>query len=189
MMSLGEITLVAPPSASGEESAREFYRYDKFADELRAHTSAPVRVIEDAFESPPTSGIVLLDHFGATARDIGWSDLDEQVGVLSRLWTLEQRRRIFCLNTARGAETLSLLGRLELAGAIDSIDYQVAMRGMVGSSSYGDSGLYGRGSVVREIGCAIDYDGDSYSKTVVPPFSSLGELLGRYLSAYWSSVG
>jgi len=44
------------------------------------------------------------------------------------MWAPEQRRRIFCLYADRGNDTLRMLEALELAGAVDSIDYILAIR-------------------------------------------------------------
>jgi hypothetical protein len=182
--SLKQITIVVAP-ADGNQCDREFYRYDKFAEQLRLFTSAPVTVIEDEFAIPPPDGIILLDHYGEFARRKGSNNLDELIGSLAELWDSTLRRRIFCVNAARGNDALAMLEKLGLAGMIDPVDYQVAVREIGLGSSYGDSGLYGVRTVAEALGCTIDYARDRYCKATVPPFGTLGELLGRYLEAYW----
>jgi hypothetical protein len=174
--------------SDGQENDRQFYRYDRFADQLRPNTSAVVRVVEDDFTTPPADGIILLDRYGGVAARLGSNNFDEQIETLSRLWSESLRRRIFCLNSARGNDALRMLERLGLAGAIDQIDYQVGVREVGPGTAYGDSGLYGLRDVAESLGCTIDYVKDRYCKAVVPPFATLGELLGRYLAAYWSSL-
>lgn len=146
-------------------------------------------MIEDEFSTAPTGGLILLDRHGAVAARAGSDNLDDQIEVLSRLWDATLRRRLFCLDIpTRGNAALTVMERLELAGAIDQIDYQVSVRELGLGTSYGDSGLYGVRRVAERLGCTIDYGTERYCKTVVPPFKSLGELLARYLEAYWVDV-
>ena len=185
---LKRITLVVPPATEPDDNDRQFYRYDKFADQLRAHTTAALHIIEDEFATPPTDGIILLHGFGTVAYRLGSNNFEEQMETLTRLWPLETRRRILCLNANRGHETLAMLEQLDLAGAIDRIDYQVAVREMGFGTSYGDSGLYGLRTIADSLGCTIDYEKDKYCKTIVPPFDSLAALLSRYLEEYWKRI-
>lgn len=187
MSALEQITLIVPPSAE-LEGPRQFHQYDKFADQLRPHTSALVEIVEDDFATPPADGVILLHRYGTAAFQRGANSSEEENEMLSEMWPPELRRRIFCLGVNRGNPTLAMLERLDLAGAIDSIDYEVGVREMGFETSYGASGLYGVRPIAESLGCRIDYGADRYCKTVVPPFKSLGELLGRYLDAYWSTI-
>lgn len=188
MSTLERITLVVPPSTEPDTNDRQFYRYDQFADQLRAHTSAVLEVIEDDFATPPAAGLILLHGFGAVAHRLGANNFEDELETVSRLWSLQTRRRILCLNANRGHETLAMLERLDLAGAIDRIDYQVAVREMGFGTSYGDSGLYGLRTIADSLGCTIEYERERYCKTIVPPFASLAALLSRYLDKYWSTI-
>jgi hypothetical protein len=185
---LKRITLIVPPSNESESDVGEFYDYDQFAKQLRPHTSAVVEVVEDEFSTPPSEGIILLDRYGSVAYRLGANNSDEEVDLLSQLWPPEARHRIFCLNVDRGNSTLAMLERLGLAGAVDRIDYLVAVREIGLGTSYGNSGLYGLRTIADSLGCTIDYEKDRYCKTIVPPFASLAELLGRYLEAYWATT-
>jgi hypothetical protein len=185
---LKRITLVVPPASDSDGGVRETYRYDKFVEQLRPHTSASVEILEDEFVTAPSDGIILLDRFGAVAYRRGSDSEEDQNELLAQLWPLDVRRRIVCLNVNRGHSTLAMLERLGLAGAIDQIDYLVAVRETPFGTSYGDSGLYCLKPIAESLGCKIDYEAEHYCKTVVPPFASLATLLSRYLDQYWSTI-
>lgn len=187
MSALKRITLVVPPSDS-DGGVRETYQYDKFVEQLRPHTSASVDVVADPFVTAPSDGIILLDRFGSVAYQRGSAGEDDRNEFLSQVWPLDVRKRIVCLNMNRGHSTLAMLERLDLAGAIDQIDYQVAVREMPFGTSYGDSGLYCLKAIAESMSCTIDYGSERYCKTVVPPFENLATLLGQYLDEYWSTL-
>jgi hypothetical protein len=186
---LNRITLIVPPASEPDGGVRETYNYDKFVEQLRPHTSASVEIVEDLFVTAPSDGIILLDRFGSVAYRRGSTGEDDRNAFLAQTWPLAVRKRIVCLNMSRGHSTLAMLEQLDLAGAIDQIDYQVAVRETPFGTSYGDSGLYCLKPIAKSLGCTVDYEAERYCKTVVPPFKSLAALLSRYLDEYWASLG
>jgi hypothetical protein len=182
MSGFTQITFLAPV----EETEMRFFGYENFIERLKEASSAPVVLAQDDGTIPDVRGPILISRYGATVKQRGSANLDGVISVFREVWPESTRHQLFCLNADRGAEALTLLDALGLAGSVDLHDYRVGLDpDRLGKSPHNQSGLYGLRDAVTAIGGSVEFEFGRYCKTTCAPFPDLPSLLVAYFDAYW----
>ena len=183
-MSLEAITLlIEPPRVdlssmfppTGKEStSREFFRYERFAAELRKHTSAPVTIIDDFLVNAPAKGMILVESSGSE-KMIDELPASRRQEILARVVFLQ----------ANGAFVLKDLEQFRFAAAIEIRHY---MEWRMQPELALQTGLYGLRSMAPTVGaeCPDRTDGIAskhYCYLTSDRFDDLPSILAAYLEA------
>jgi hypothetical protein len=146
VIAFNEISVVIP----ADPTEQGYFHYDRLAKSIQGQFSGRVSLIENQGEVPKT-GIVLMDRYGVPTIGRGHMTLEQVVEALEQRWLPEERARILCMNLSRDSETLILVERLRLAGAVDDHDYDVGMDpSRMGTDISSLSGLYGLAAAVEK---------------------------------------
>ena len=150
--------------------AREFFAYDRFAEELGQALGTPVPVIEDALENIPTQGFILL-HSG--------DDPDSLIRMLKECGRDDAVPRLVPIGVAVGTAVVrlrqfALSAVLEQSGYFDWQERRQTEPGR-------PSGLVANAEAARRAGLTID--AELGTAALVRAEDTLPHLLARLLQA------
>jgi hypothetical protein len=181
-MSLEAITLLIEPprvdlrlmfpSGGATVSTREFYRYERFAAELRKHTSVPITVVDDFLRNAPATGMLLVHSSGYEMVDELPDDRRQE--ILARVVLMQ----------ADGGFVMKHLEKFRCAAAILKRDY---MEWSMNPDAGLGLGVYGLRSIAPTIGAnceqGLAFASENYCYLTSDRFGDLPSQLIGYLEA------
>jgi hypothetical protein len=179
-VSIDRITLVIEPdrepvadgAAIGAQSTRDFFEYDRFAEQLGAQTSTHVSIREGFLRSASSDGIVLLHPSASLTASLAECDV-------------RFRRRLLPRIVLMGAERGKVFSELEEYNLPAAITGQFLSYWRAGDRPGGGSfGLHGLLTVAERMDATITFPTGRYCIMGSERVRGLPALLKAYLDEY-----